>query len=260
MVYAKMQSICETSLLSNNVKFPPPPPSDPSRTDLTFSEITGYILNQTRSVKVIEVPTHPSQESFCCFKKSNYMVNDVWDYIYKTSLIKFDSNDNVHSQMLKRVYKWISGSDAPATFEDPNWMKIGFQTNRPVIDFRGGGIFTLLVPFWFFNNCVNVSTEFLEIVKQSNFPIMLVLNVITCNAFESISTTNILQSVKTEIEMWNMIFIIFAGIVKNIMNEMKTNNFNISKDSDILYKIISRSVSNVKRTYNIGKKIVSDSH
>lgn len=249
-----MRTVCDEALLPRTAAFPPPPPDNPARDDLTFREVTGYIIAQSQRTKPAEAPVHP--RAMGCCGRGSAALDAVWELICRTSRVSFDSRDPVHAQMLRRVFTTITGDAPPREFDDCAWRLIGFQTDRPERDFRAGGIFTLLVPFWFLFECASAADVFLQRVDCAHFPVMLIFNVITCRVIEAVGETNVLLSAGNEAEMWDTVFVMFAGVVKNIMDSMNVGAFDVNRDYEALYRIINRSAKKAKATCSVGKRFV----
>eukprot|EP00386_Alphamonas_edax_P008383 GDKI01027497.1.p1 GENE.GDKI01027497.1~~GDKI01027497.1.p1 ORF type:complete len:283 (-),score=63.78 GDKI01027497.1:324-1172(-) len=57
--------------------------------------------------------------------------------------IPYDDGNETHEQLLYRYWALAFPNEPKANSSSPRWKKLGFQSNNPRTDFRGGGVFSL---------------------------------------------------------------------------------------------------------------------
>eukprot|EP00743_Colponemidia_sp_Colp-15_P005577 GILK01005998.1.p1 GENE.GILK01005998.1~~GILK01005998.1.p1 ORF type:complete len:268 (+),score=35.55 GILK01005998.1:134-937(+) len=137
------------------------------------------------------------RRSICCFD-----LYDCWDrltWIFHSqpftaaeeakfnelkvkSSIRYDKQNPEHEGLLFLLWNLAYPESPLETTKDPRWKELGFQSNDPSTDFRGGGLFSLENMCYFaehytedFRAMVRTKTDFLFAASAINVTFMLVM-------------------------------------------------------------------------------------
>ncbi|PFH31184.1 ELMO/CED-12 family protein [Besnoitia besnoiti] len=86
--------------------------------------------------------------------------------------IPFDTEDPKHEALLRQFYEEVVGSpDAPAADSERDWKALGFQSQNPRTDFRGGGLLALQQLLFFARHFHEQMVILVEKSKRDRFPL-----------------------------------------------------------------------------------------
>lgn len=156
---------------------------------------------------------------------------------------------------MNTLYLEITGRAAPVELKSDEWLRIGFQGRNPGTDVRGGGILTILIPLWLFQNAKNIGQKAIEAMFKDDetTQLMIILINLVVAGIEAAGTTNLLAGRKDAWESWNHFLWFFAGEVATLSDDILSDRVSLQKDFDKIYRLMSTAKSHPQRFAEKGK-------
>lgn len=247
----------EELLDSAHAMFPPALESIPtlSGTDtISYEMALAYCVKQAEEeISCPELPTG----SCCCSKRQRDKFRTVvWPLMFKMSRIRFSSEDAVHRAILNSLFVAITGRSPPEELKSSEWMKIGFQGRNPGTDVRAGGILTILIPLWLFQNAKLIGNKAIQTMfnDDETTQLMIILINLVAAAIEASGTTDLLTGCGSSLECWERFLHFFAGEVEILCEDILNNLVDLQKDFAKIYRLMSTAKSRPLTFAEKGKK------
>jgi len=119
---------------------------------------------------------------------------DPTDFLKQAGSEPFNIDNPTHAEKLRHLWYLAFGHDpegSPELPADPKWKRLGFQSNTPATDFRGGGVFSLDMVIFFFQNNPEEGKKMLNDTSgQNGYPFVPACINVTVLILHHLSLTN----------------------------------------------------------------------
>ena len=175
--------------------------------------------------------------------------------VFAVAKVSMNNNDEYHLRMVKTLYNSLTGQREQ---NEPDWVKIGFQTQEFKSDLRSVGMFAILQALAFTDRLTAYSHEIFDFAQRDGlgFPLMLVLINLTYSTLCSLREGYLIPFCNSKKSVINTLNEFYFGLVAYFLTIYKSTGCIYDNINYLLKEIKKVSEENTHLIFDIADKLL----